>query len=90
MTLAALSETPLELTDLLIICMLEVLVFVEQNLLWSDLMEEALFLLPLKQQVGDLSGGVITWETIHEFPHLYNQVALPLVLVYFLKNSVDG
>lgn len=34
MTLAALSETPLEVTDLLIICMLEVVVFVEQNLLW--------------------------------------------------------
>ena len=53
-------------------------------------MEESLFLVPLKEQVGDLSGGVVTWETIHEFPHWCNKVALPLVLFYFLKNSVDG
>ena len=49
-----------------------------------------MFLVSLKEQVGDLFRGVMTWETIHEFPHWYNKVALPLVLFYFLKNSVDG
>lgn len=30
-------------------------------------MEESVFLVPLKEQVGDLSGGAITWESILEF-----------------------
>ena len=36
MTLAAFSETPLDVRDFLIICMLEVLVFSEEDVLCPD------------------------------------------------------